>query len=157
MQHSSQSLSSSKTLLPHASKLKILNLCLMCTHFNTAISPPTHAQLLIAEKTPWARRLGLYSCMDCVRLRAGIKFADKMKKGKKGLNGQQSHKRLCADCGMEPKEGKIRYPPGSEIVVNGRRMVNCECCKKWKGGVEVGCSGSRQCLECHQKYSYRCR
>src|SRR5438034_5899468 len=44
-------------------------------HFRAIIKPPTHADLLIAEKTPWGEKRDLFTCMDCVRLRLRGKFA----------------------------------------------------------------------------------
>lgn len=79
-----------------------------------------------------------------------------MKKGKKGLNGKEPHKRFCVDCGIKPKMGQTRYSPGAEIVVDGERRVFCNWCRKWKGGSEAGCPGSRECKACHGNEKLGC-
>ncbi|KAF8856859.1 hypothetical protein BDZ45DRAFT_675222 [Acephala macrosclerotiorum] len=137
------------SITTHLTTPSILALRQTCTHFNHTLSPPTHPQLLLTEKTPWATSRNLYACKDCLRLRPSSKFADAMKKGKKGLNGKEPHKRFCVDCGVEPKKGETRYSPGTEIVVDGERRVFCEGCGKRKGGDEAGCPGSRECRACH--------
>ncbi|CZR58331.1 uncharacterized protein PAC_08223 [Phialocephala subalpina] len=144
------------SITSHLKTPDILSLRLTCTHFELTIPPPTHIQLLITEKTSWAQVRNLYTCKDCLCLRPSNKFADAMKKGKKGLNGKEPQKRFCVDCGTEPKRGETRYSPGTEIVVEGERRVFCEWCRKWKGGKEVGCPGSRECRACHGNEKVGC-
>lgn len=74
-----------------------------------------------------------------------------MKKGRKGLNGGQRHKRFCVDCGVKPKRGETRYSPGTEIVIEGVRKVFCVHCRRWKSGNEAGSPGSQECQRCHKE------
>ncbi len=52
-------------------------------HFWNTIEPLSHAELLQAEETAYARCRTLFACKDCLRLRPSIKFADRMKTGKR--------------------------------------------------------------------------
>lgn len=129
-------------------------LCLRLTnhHLQSLIPCATHPDLLVAEQTPWARRRGLYACMDCRRLRSSRCFADAMKKGPKGLNGKEPHKRFCVDCGLKPKWGTTRYSPGAEIEVEGKKHVWCKACELYKD--TVACRGSGLCKGCHGPVLY---
>jgi hypothetical protein len=117
--------------------------------FLSLIKPATHQDLVSAEKSAWAIRRGLYACMDCIRLRPSRKFADAMKKGPKGLNGKEPHKRFCIDCGLHTKPYTTRYSPGAEIKVDGKRYVLCKDCRKYTA--EVGGVGSGLCGGCHSR------
>lgn len=70
-----------------------------------------------------------------------------MKKGPKGLNGKEPHKRFCVDCGLNPKWRATRYSPGAEIEVEGKKHVWCKVCEQYRDN--VGCRGSGLCMECH--------
>jgi hypothetical protein len=115
-------------------------------HFRALIKPPTHAELLEAETTGWAEARGLFSCMDCLRLRRRRKFADAMTKGPKGKRGKEPHKRFCLDCGLNPMPGTTRYSPGSEMKVGGLRYVLCKDCQSYRIG--AGSPGSGLCTRC---------
>ncbi|OCL05468.1 hypothetical protein AOQ84DRAFT_271563, partial [Glonium stellatum] len=98
-------------------------------HFFIITKRPTHGELLVIEQSAWAIERRLYACKDCIRLRPSHKFADAMRKGPKGLNGRQPHKRFCIDCGLHPKPRTTRYSPGARIEVEGKRYVLCNICK----------------------------
>src|SRR5436190_4865017 len=83
--------------LPAELQLWIIDVCdipsrlalrLTNQHFRALIRPPTHADLLVAEKTRWGEDRNLFSCMDCLRLRRRCNFADAMTKGPKGKQGK---------------------------------------------------------------------
>jgi hypothetical protein len=134
--------------MPSKLALKITNV-----HFNSLIRL-THQDLLATEQSLWARRKCLYTCMDCCRLRPSQRFADAMRKGRKGINGQEPQKRFCIDCGIHPKPQTTRYSPGAEIAVDGRRYVLCKRCRKYTE--EVGCVGSGVCGRCHTRLGCKC-
>jgi hypothetical protein len=134
-------------IISHLDIPSTLILRLTNRHFYTLNSCPTHTTLLLAERTPWAVTLNLYSCMDCLRLKPQAKFATAMLNGPKGRNGKDPQKRFCVECGL--KGPRSRYSPGAEIVVEGKRHVLCKECKVYSG--EVGCVGSGMCASCHGK------
>src|SRR5438034_6031070 len=147
--------SSTLLSLPVELHIWIVNLCdipsklalrMTNRHFRALIKPPTHAQLLEAEKTRWAEVRDLFSCMDCLRLRLRCKFADAMTKGPKGKRGKEPQKRFCLDCGLNPKLGTTRYSPGSEMKVGGTRFVICKDCRSYE--IAGGSPGSGLCIEC---------
>jgi hypothetical protein len=115
--------------------------------FFLLIKPATHKDLMAIEKSVWAIQRGLYTCMDCTRLRPSCKFADAMRKGSKGLNGKKPHRRFCIDCGLHPKLHTTRYSPGAEITVNDKRYVLCKKCRNYTANVVS--IGSGLCGECH--------
>jgi hypothetical protein len=131
-----------------------LCLRLVSLYFKSLIPRSPHSDLLVAEKTAWGIRRGLYTCMDCTRLRPSHFFADAMKKGSKGRNGKEPQKRFCIDCGLKPKWGTTRYSPGTEIEVEGRRRVWCKDCRRVSD--TVACAGSGLCEDCHGPTTY-CR
>ena len=122
--------------------------------FSFLIKPPTHQDLLAAERSTWAMARRLFACQDCIRLRPSREFADAMKKGPKGLNGKEPHKRFCIDCGLHPKPRTTRYSPGSEMEVMGKRYVICKFCRMYTS--EVGCVGSGLCGDCHASCGCQC-
>lgn len=123
-----------------------LTLRMVNQHFRALINPPTHAELLEAEKTSWAEARALFTCMDCRRLRLRCKFADAMTKGPKGKRGKEPQKRFCLDCGLNPKPGMLRYSPGSEMKVVGERFALCRKCRNYD--LAGGSAGSGLCVTC---------
>jgi hypothetical protein len=120
-------------------------------HFNALIPRPTHAELLVAERTPWATICHLYACRKCVRLRPSNRFTDAMKKGPRGRNGKVPCKRFCIDCGLDQKKGGP-YSRGAEFDVEGRRHVVCWVCRK---PGERGSENSSRCKECYDQWKYK--
>lgn len=126
-------------------------------YFASLIKAASHSELLAAENTEWAISRGLFSCMDCVRLRPLDKFADTMRKNKKSRNGSEPHKRFCIDCGLRlqlhPKpyqnQTEQRYTPGTEITVQGKPFIFCRYCNKYTD--QVGPKRSLACSVCVPK------
>jgi hypothetical protein len=78
-----------------------------------------------------------------------------MLKGHTGLNGKEPQKRFCVDCGLQGNYYRSGYSPGTELVVQGLRMVWCKVCKAVMKGEEArGCTGV--CRICHSKNNCLC-
>lgn len=77
----------------------IICLRMTCRRFSSLIPPLSHGELLKAEISAFGFENNLYSCSQCLRLRAEAKFSDKMVKYRKGKFGRDKGKRFCFDCG----------------------------------------------------------
>jgi hypothetical protein len=116
-------------------------------YFHNSIPPATHAELLAAEQLRFSETGDFYACKDCLRLRTNFKFADNMRKGKRGRFGVESDMRFCIDCGIHPKPGTTRYPRGSYLIVMGEAFVLCTVCVRFKPAASDKAE-KRTCQDC---------
>ena len=109
----------------------------------------SHAQLLLAESTEWARNLNLYACRYCLRLRVADKFADRMVRRRRGRSGWDNGKRFCVECGLQPRNGQARYGPGAQVVLQGKLFVICRSCRVFRvGASDIGGRHTSLCDSC---------
>lgn len=116
---------------PESNGLKYAN-----RHFYTIVKPLRGCDLRSEERSPFGVASGLFACKDCLRLRRSFRFADQMRKGKRGKNGSEGYKRFCLDCGLNPKPGTSRYTAGNRIVLQGNTYLLCLDCNELKPGTD---------------------
>ncbi len=123
-----------------------INLKMTSRYFWNTIDPLGHAELLHAEGSEYARLQNLFACKDCLRLRYGTKFANKMTKRKRSVGGRDADMRFCVDCGISPKSGLAAYCRGNHVVVQRQVFVRCIECDKFRGS--GGGMETKQCRAC---------
>ncbi|KAK2666799.1 hypothetical protein RAB80_017916 [Fusarium oxysporum f. sp. vasinfectum] len=83
--------------------------------------------LLTAEQALFSHGKDIWGCYDCLCLRRAACFADNMRKGKRGRQGNKPSSRFCIDCGLNPRSATTRYNRGNRIVIGGQRFITCWC------------------------------
>jgi hypothetical protein len=104
-----------------------VNLSSTNRYFHSIVTPPTHDDYLLAEKSDWATKKYLFACKLCTRVRAYTEFADEMRKGRYARGGVAAQNRLCLECGIV--DGL--YFAGATVAVYGRAIVCCRVCEKF--------------------------
>jgi hypothetical protein len=121
---------------------------LACTnrYFMSIIPPPSHNELLVAEKDPWPTAKELLTCKGCLRFCRLQDFADEMRKGRRCRGRSEAATRFCLKCGVED----ALYAPGTHLTICNRPHVLCSICRDLTNhvsdnlGVCAGCCpGSR--------------
>jgi hypothetical protein len=136
-------------------EISLLNLRMTNRYFHNLIHPPSHEVLLRLEKR-FNSTLG-YACKLCLRLRPASKFATKILKGKKGINGGNRSGRFCADCGFDVTKPE-GYTPGAKVVVDGVTHVYCVHCRKVKKGKDAGIEQCKMSCElCYKRFGCKCQ
>ncbi|KAJ5114264.1 hypothetical protein NUU61_000023 [Penicillium alfredii] len=133
-------------IVQHLLVTDVLGLKLTCAYFYTLIPAPSHAELLQAESTDWARHRDVFTCRYCLRLRPAGQFADRMLQRRRGRAGRNSSKRFCIECGLKPREGTARYGPGAQVTIHGAFFVLCLSCRQFRPGAQD--RFGRNTLEC---------
>ncbi|PLN83960.1 hypothetical protein BDW42DRAFT_57773 [Aspergillus taichungensis] len=131
----------------HLDSLSLLRLKITCRLFRTRTPSLDVPQMLQVEESVFGCQKGLYTCVDCMRLRPRAAFADNMIKKKKAKWASHAGRRFCVDCGTNPRT--IRYSRGSHVVIEGRQHVVCLSCGAFR---EAAVEGGRNMSQCH-----RCR
>ncbi|RHZ54436.1 hypothetical protein CDV55_104793 [Aspergillus turcosus] len=123
-----------------------------CAYLYALLPPLTHSQLLLAETTDYALSRDIYACRYCLRLRPASRFADRMRRRRRGRYGRDADKRFCVECGLRPRAGtdeEARYGPGAQVRIDGVLYVICITCRTfglgYGGGIECqGCGLDRE-------------
>jgi hypothetical protein len=133
-----------------------------CRHFQILIRPMTHAEIFGidrrtcggAERHPDMIQKDFFGCKECLRLRPKFKFADKMRRFKKGKWGKEPGKRFCVDCAIKPSKdgsGPAPYRPGTSVAILGVLHALCLDCGLFKKE-SMNWKLRMYCRECSQKY-----
>lgn len=106
-------------ILQHLSFFDLHSLRLTNHYFHALIPPPTHAELLDNEQSPFACKNGLSACVGWTRLRPKASFSPKMFKMENRPGQPDARNRFCIECGRRPLPGPNRYL----LARAGRRMA----------------------------------
>lgn len=112
----------------------IVHFRITCAYLYSLLPPLTHAQLLLAETTEFALSKDIYACRYCLRLRPASRFADRMRRRRRGKFGRDAEKRFCVECGLQPRkgtDGEARYGPGAQMRIDGVPYVICITCRRF--------------------------
>lgn len=131
------------SILTHLPFLDLHTLRMTNHYFYNLIPPPTHNDLLEAEKS----EIGLYACVGCMKLRRKECFSSNMTKKKKVLGGLEAHNRFCIECGRRPLPGEHQYTRGQRWDENGNPFVRCFKCQRTAQAPED--RSVQLCLSCH--------
>ncbi|KUJ08642.1 uncharacterized protein LY89DRAFT_676558 [Mollisia scopiformis] len=112
-------------ILPHLQFLDLHTLRLVNHYFHALVLPPSHTELLSAEKTP---KFDFLAC-------------------KKAPGGAQAHNRFCIECGRRPLPGVHRYMLGARWEEHGVPYARCKRCKMIAKGPED--QAVPLCFSCH--------
>jgi hypothetical protein len=124
-------------------------------YFYDMIPPPTHAELLTAETSDFARENNIFACVGCTRLCPEAVFSPKMVKRKKAAGGTEARNRFCIECGRRPLPGLHRYMLGARWEESGMLFVRCLRCTTITMGPEE--QNVPLCLSCHTQDLERAR
>ncbi|GFG23854.1 hypothetical protein IFM61606_03746 [Aspergillus udagawae] len=125
----------------------IVRFRITCAYLYSLLPPLTHAQLLLAETTDYALSKDIYACRYCLRLRPASRFADRMRRRRRGRYGRDAEKRFCVECGLQPRkgtDGEARYGPGAQVRIDGVLYVICITCRRFG----LGYAGGIECQAC---------
>jgi hypothetical protein len=131
-----------------------IHLRLTCSYFHALISPLTHEELLVAERTEYAMINELYTCRYCLRLRSVTRFAERMLQRRRSKGAREAKKRFCVDCGLMQRGDaeEARYGPGAQIVVQGVSCVLCIVCRKFEiGAKDLDGRHISLCRKCYEQ------